>query len=137
MKLNVKGTHITIDPQTRSYLEKKLGALYKFIDDSDSAICGVELAKSTHHQRGEVFRAEITLELPHANGFYRAEATGESVQGAIDGAQEEILRELRRNKRKRLHLLRRGGNKLKEITRDISARGIGMKEFFERFRRRG
>lgn len=134
MNFNVKATNLSLSDRISDYLDKKLEALHKFISDENSVTGGVELARSQHQAKGDVFRAEITIEAPHK--FYRAEAEGETVYSAIDAAQEEILKELRRNKRKRLHLLRRGGNRLKEFTRDLSARGIGVKDFFERFRRR-
>lgn len=116
MKINTKGTSINLTPDVTAYLDKKLDVISKFVTEED-AVCGVELSRSTHHNRGDVFSAEITIEIPGREGVFRAEANGETIESAIDGAQEEILSELRRQKRKYLHLLRRGGQRLKDMVR--------------------
>jgi ribosomal subunit interface protein len=116
MKINTKGSSITLTPDVTAYLDKKLDAVRKLVTEED-AVCSIELSRSTRHNRGDVFGAEITIEIPGREGLFRAEAQGETIESAIDGAQEEILSELRRQKRKYLHLLRRGGQKLKDMVR--------------------
>jgi len=125
---NVKATHIKITPDIQSYLDKRLSSLNKLLDKDDSGVvCNVELERSVHHRRGDVFRAEITLST--RSGVYRAEAKGENIEAAIDGVKGEVMRELRRGKRKREHLLRRGGVVLKDLTHGLSSRGVQMKDF--------
>lgn len=125
---NLKATHITITPDVQGYLDKRLSSLEQLIDRDDSGVvCNVELERSVHHRRGDVFRAEITLRT--RNGVHRADAKGESIEAAIDKVRDEVVRELRRGKRKRMHLLRRGGAALKDFTHSLSARGIKMKDF--------
>jgi len=135
MNFNVKATHFELTDSISDYLDKKVAAFTKFIDDTDAVRGGVELARDRHHSKGEVFRAEITLEAPH--GFFRVSEEGETVFSAIDLAQEEMLKELRRYKDKRLTLLRWGGNQLKEFTRGIGSRSASMKEYIRRFRKKG
>jgi len=131
---NVKATHIKVTPDIQSYLDKRLFALDKLLDDDDSGIiCNVELERLVHHRRGDVFRAEITLST--RSGVYRAEAKGENIEAAIDGVKSEVMRELRRGKRKREHLLRRGGAALKNFTHSLSARGVQVKDFVVRRRK--
>ncbi len=135
MKLNVKATQLELNEHISDYLDKKLHALTKLFEDSDAVICVVELARDTHHIKGDVFRAEITLDMPM--GFFRASETGETVYSAIDAAQEEVLKELRRSKDRRLHLLKRGGHRLKEVTRMLGTRGAHeARRLLDRFRRR-
>ncbi len=129
--INLKATHITITPDVQNYLDKRLLSLEQFIDKDDSGVvCNVELERFVHHRRGDVFRAEITLST--REGVYRAEAKGESVEAAIDKVKDEVVRGLRRKKRKKIHLLRRGGVALKDFTHNLSARGIQMKDFVVR-----
>lgn len=122
MKLNVKGTNLTLSPDVSSYLDKKLAVVRKLIDHEETVVCSVELARNTHHVSGDVFKAEITLEIPGRPGLFRADASGQTIESAIDGAQEEMLGELRKQKRKYLHLLRRGGQKLKDMVRGFRNR---------------
>ena len=133
--INVKATNIKITSDVRAYLDKRLEALEKFVDEDDtSAVCDVELERSTRQQKGNVFRGEITLHT--RSGTYRAEARAETAEAAIDVVKDEVLTTLRRDKRKRGHLLRRSGARLKEFTRDLSARGIAMKDFVIRRRKK-
>lgn len=125
---NIKGTNIELTPDLKAYLEKRFSAFEKFIDKDDtSTVCDVELERSTKHQTGDVFRAEVTM---HTRaGTFRAEEKGETPEAAIDAVKDEIQRELRRTKRKRDHLIRRGGARLKEFTRSFSEQGRRLRDF--------
>jgi len=48
---------------------------------------------------------------------YRADALGESMHAAIDLAVGELVNELGRNKKRRLHILRRGAARIKDYIR--------------------
>ncbi|HEY4502808.1 MAG TPA: ribosome-associated translation inhibitor RaiA [Candidatus Paceibacterota bacterium] len=134
MNINIKGTNLELTADVREYLTKRLRAFEKFLDKDDtSVVCDVELARSTHHQQGDVFRAEITMHT--RRGVNRAESVGETVESAIDGVKREVIRELRRAKRKEVHLLRRGGAKLKAFTNSLSERGGQLKDFITRRRK--
>jgi ribosomal subunit interface protein len=117
MKHNTKSTNLTLTPDIAEYLARKLSAVEKLIDNPGNVFCDVELERSPRHKSGEVFRAEMTLQVGAV--VYRAEESGETIESAIDGAQEELLREFRRSKRKYVHLLRRGGQRVKEILRGL------------------
>lgn len=116
MKINIKGTQYQLTAEVRDYLDKKLAAIGKFIDESQGeAICDVELEHQNAQKHGHVFRAEINL---NAHGeFFRVEDTGESMHAAIDAVHDEIVRRLRKGKNKSIRNVRRGGAKLKEMMR--------------------
>ena len=62
MEVKIKQTNITLTPDIAGYLDKKLEAFEKFVADDPTAICEVEVGKTTkHHQTGNIFFAEITL----------------------------------------------------------------------------
>lgn len=97
------------------YLSKRLSALDKFVDPTDdSAMCYVEVGKvSHHHKSGDVFRAEINLHL--GGKSFRAEAEESDLYAAIDVVKDEMIAELRTHKTKQHNLLRRGGQKIKQM----------------------
>lgn len=132
MHINIKETNITLTPEASEYLDKRLASLEKLIDPDDtSAMADVEVGKTTtHHRQGNVFRAEINVRT--AGKQFRAVAQESTLYSAIDRARDEILREMRRNKRKQIHLLKRSGAQIKEFTRDIYARGMHIKKFLRR-----
>lgn len=136
MNINIKATNITLTPDIRAYLDKRMSSVTDFVDKhAPAAVCDIEIGKTTTGQRhGDIFRAEINIEMD--GQFFRATTEEESVNAAIDKVKKEILRELRRNKRKEIHLLRRGGAKLKGITQTFSVRGARLRGFVEKYRRK-
>ena len=136
MNINIKATNIELSPDIRAYLDKRLSSVADFVDKrAPASVCDVEVGKTTRGQRhGDIFRAEINIEMDGV--FFRATTEEESLNAAIDKVKDEILRELRRHKRKEVHLLRRGGARLKEMTQTLSVRGARIRGFVERYRRK-
>ena len=114
MDYSLKGTGVDITPELRSYLEKQLAHVEKFLASDPTAIVAVEL-EHTPMRHGERNRAEFTVSA--AGEVYRVEAWGESLHSAIDSAEPLLARELRRSKNKRLYLLRRSAARVKEYLR--------------------
>lgn len=125
--LNVKATNIELTSDISTYLEKRLSTLEKLINSTDTtAMFDVEVGRTTeHHQSGKVFRAEINLQMEGKE--LRAVAVAETIQTAIDKAKNEMKRELRRHKQKRLVSIRRGGASIKGFLR-------GAKDLQKHFR---
>ena len=86
MKIIIKTTNIDLTPSFKAYIEKKLSyvpRLLKRLDEKDAAEMRVEAARITrHHKSGDVFRAEINLDLP--GRVLRAEARAGDAREAID-----------------------------------------------------
>ena len=119
MKINERGTNMEITGEIKDFLYKKLAHLDKFIDQTDdSIICDVELGKTTnHHKNGDIFRAEINVFMDGQT--LRAVAEEEDLFSAIDIAKDEIVREVKISKDKKISLIRRGGAKIKGMVKGI------------------
>lgn len=117
MRLTLKATGITIRPDTRDYLDKRLASLGKLIDWNDeSVMVAAELGRTTrHHQSGDVFYAELTVY--RGKESFRAVADAQTVTAAIDAMRDELARELASQKGRRLSLVRRSGTFAKELLR--------------------
>jgi len=113
--INFKITNTEISDQLKDIAENKLSTLEKFIGDAP-AICDLEFERITnHHQSGEIHRAEVNLEI---NGkLYRAEATADSFEKAIDDVRAELYNELQSQQGKKETLMKRGARKVKEMMR--------------------
>ena len=116
---NVKGTGIPVTDELRSYVEKKLSATEKFLQGDSTAHTDVEFEYSQVRDGGK-YRAEFTLS--SGSTVYRAEEWRDTLHEAIDVAAAELTKELRRNKRKSLHLMRRGGAIIKDVMRGLRDR---------------
>ena len=124
MKFNLKATNITINDGIRSYLEKRLQSLDKFLDPADqTVIVDVELGRTTrHHQRGDVFFAEINIH--RGREAFRAVSNRPDLSSAIDDMHDEIAGELASRKGRKLSLARRSGQIAKAILKG-SYDGLG------------
>lgn len=113
MNYAIKGTEVAISDEIRSYIEKRLASLDKFA--SDAARVDVEL----EHQgvyNGPKYRAEFMYHEP-GHELRRSEARGTTLHEAIDLAVGNLVGELSRAKKKRLHTVRRTAVKVKEYLR--------------------
>ncbi len=96
MKITTKTTGLDLTPSLKTYIDKKLGGLAKFVkrfDETGQAELWVEVARTTrHHRHGDVFLAEADLRLPKK--ILRAEEKGEDVRAAIDLLQRKLRSEV-------------------------------------------
>ncbi len=112
--IHFKVTNAEVNNYLKQLVADKFESLKKFIGEAPF-VCEVEFEKVTHHNTGDIYRLETNLEV---NGkFYRAEATEDSFEKAIDAVRSDLERELRHQNTKRDTMLRRGGRKLKEMLR--------------------
>ena len=116
MNYNIKGTAVSITDELRSYLEKKLGSLDKFVHDKEAARTDIELEFSAG-AAGPKYRAEFMLHDPKLPNVLRAEANGTTLHEAIDLTIAELSREMMHTNKKRLHMLRRHAAKVKDFVR--------------------
>jgi ribosomal subunit interface protein len=102
MKITTKTTGLELTPSLKTYIEKKLGGLAKFVkrfDETGQAELWVGVARTTrHHRHGEVFLAEADLRLPKR--ILRAEEEAEDVRAAIDLLQRKLHLEIEKYKTK-------------------------------------
>ncbi len=117
MDIRIKATDYKLTSEIAEYLDQRLKAVEKFIDESMAvARCEVEVGRAAGHpERGNIWRAEGNL--IHGGTPLRAEAEAETVNAAIDEVKDELLRQLRYEKRFHIRLVRRGGALLKRLMR--------------------
>lgn len=122
MNINIKATNVELTTTINEYLNKKIATFDKLIDQKDeSAALNVILAKITkHHQKGDIFKAEMNL---HISGkIFQASSEEQDIFMAIDFVKDEMTRELRSYKDKRIDLIKRGGNKVKQFIKGFYKR---------------
>ena len=122
MDINIKTTNISLTPDLREYLDKRMKTFDKLIDPEDtSVLCNVEVGRtSKHHQHGDIFRAEVNLHT--ASGNFYAASENPTVFIAIDEVQKQILKELRRGRSRRHALMRKGSQQVKDFLLGVSGR---------------
>lgn len=118
MNTNIKTTGITLTPAISDYTKKRLEKVSVFLEKDPSIQCDVELGRiSAHHQKGEVFRAEVHLVGSAKNIYVSAEK--DDLYSAIDAVKDEVLREIKSDKGKKVSLIRRSGLRIKNIVKGL------------------
>lgn len=117
MNIVTKSTNYSLSSDTGEFINEKLGAIGKLLgNDADSALLEVEVGKVTvKHQNGPVYRAEGNLS--SKGKLYRAVATAETMETAVENMRNELTKELTRARGKERGLMRRGGSAVKSFLR--------------------
>ncbi len=118
MNINIKTTNISLTEAISDYTGKRLESVKQFLANDTTAKCDVELGRTTtHHRNGDIFRAEIHIVGKDKDLYASAEEA--DLYKAIDIVRDEILREVRTSKEKKISLIRRGGAKIKSMLRGL------------------
>ncbi|MDO8443110.1 MAG: ribosome-associated translation inhibitor RaiA [bacterium] len=96
MNLDIKATNLELTPAIKQYIETKISGLSKFLEKwekSGKINVKFELARTTnHHSKGEVFYAEMNLNL--GEKMLRAEHSAEDAYKAIDKVKDIMKEEI-------------------------------------------
>lgn len=101
MKINIKATQMELTQAIKDFTQEKMDMLEKYLGDIQVLNCDVEVGVTTHHHsKGEIFRAEVNLNLP--GEMIRVEKTEEDLYKAIDNVKEHLTMAIRKYKEKRI-----------------------------------
>mgnify|MGYP000896085393 CR=1 FL=1 len=95
--------------------EQKLQTLKKFINDDQSVIFTAEFDKVAANNKGAIFHFAANLQVD--GELYRADATEESFEAAVDEVRAELDKKLRRTKSKKDSLSKKAGRAIKRVLR--------------------
>ena len=118
MNIKIKATNFIMTAEVSEYVTRKLESLSRFLNQSESTLCEVEIGKTTnHHKTGDVYKAEVNI-TNDGNQYY---TTAESfdIFSAIDEIRDEAEREIVSRKKKNTTLFRRGAKRIKDMIRNI------------------
>lgn len=87
--VEINGTNIDLTEAIKDHVTEKLGKIASLLEGIEPADARLDLGKTTHHHhKGDVYRAEVNLQLPGA--VLRAEETTEDLYVAIDGMVHKL-----------------------------------------------
>jgi putative sigma-54 modulation protein len=109
MELVVKGRHTRVSPQVRQRIERKLAKLGRL--SSRVQLVEVELTEEPRGRIGGGHRVEASCRTPRRT--FRASATGEDVESALDLVVTRLERQLKDERGKRRARLLEGANRVK------------------------
>ncbi|MEK7535787.1 MAG: ribosome-associated translation inhibitor RaiA [Patescibacteria group bacterium] len=116
MTISFKASGITLTEAIKAYGQDKIGSVASLLADQESANLDLELEKTTaHHQKGEVFRAEVNLR--SMGELFRVEKTAEDLYVAIDLVRDDLIREVKNYKSRTESIFKKGGRLAKRLLR--------------------
>ena len=94
MQVNVKTLNMEMTDAIRQYIDEKMLAIAKIVDEYDgAAMVEGEVGKSTnHHNKGPFMRAEMMLTM--LGNVFRAEEEREDLYEAIDVCKDDLKRQV-------------------------------------------
>lgn len=91
MNIKIKATKIELTPEIEALIGDKIGGLEKYFDNIIG--CEVEVGRTTnHHRKGDVFHAEVNLEVPKA--VIRASADTDDLIKSINEVKDKMRNEI-------------------------------------------
>lgn len=101
MKIDIKATQLSLSPEIKDYLQKKMDGLEKFLGHIPVINCHIEVGLSVGGQKsGEIYRTEINLDLP--GELLRVERTAKDIFKSIDKAKDHMSVLIKKYKEKRI-----------------------------------
>jgi putative sigma-54 modulation protein len=88
MNINIKATKFELTDAIRDYVQSKVDMLEKFLGDLPVINCDFEVEKVGSSNKGDVFRAEINLQIP--KDLLRVEKAASDLYKAIDKVKDHM-----------------------------------------------
>ena len=107
--MQIFSKNVDITKPLQVYLHEKLGAVHKLSNDIISL--RVDISRDTHHNKGDVFRVEVNLNIPKK--LIRVVENKPDVREAIDLVADKLSRQLRDVKGKKMGQIRKLGRVFK------------------------
>lgn len=112
MNFNIRGENLEITPALRDYVEKKIGRMEKYFNDTPSTDVNVRMSVKSN-----IHKVEVTI--PMTGLLLRAEENHTDMYAAIDLVIEKLERQIRKYKTKINRKLRQD-NSLKNIINEAA-----------------
>jgi ribosomal subunit interface protein len=119
MDIRTKTNEYQMTPEVEAYIDERVAHVEKFLKgEAEQARMEVELSRAAgHHKHSEhMYFAEFQLIRPGVP-LVVARNHEPTVNAAIDNAKNELLRQLRQEKRVHVRVWRRGGSLAKRLLR--------------------
>jgi len=89
MKFNIKSKTMIVDSRIEDFISKKIGSLAKIIPHNEIIPVDVGIEKSTHQQKGDVYKIVVQF-LLKGKKLIRAAEKRETLSSAISHVREEL-----------------------------------------------
>jgi putative sigma-54 modulation protein len=89
MQTNIKASKVELTDKVKSYIQKKMDMLDKYLGNFKVIKCEVEVGLAIGSQKsGDIYRAEVNLDLP--GELLRVEKTEKTMEKAVDKVKDHL-----------------------------------------------
>lgn len=114
MQINITHQNFELTDAIKSYAEQKLGAVSKYIKNSEDTTLSIEIGRvSLHHKHENTYEVKSHLRLGSRN--IHIEAVNGDVYAAIDEAKDKLADEVKHDGDKKRSIFKRVARKFKSI----------------------
>jgi len=100
MNVKIKATNVELTSYLLKLVDEKIKKIEKLFSDIPDVMIEVELERTTrHHQKGDLFRAEVQVEVPGGK-LLRAVSKKEDFRSAMVDVREELEVQIKKYKDK-------------------------------------
>lgn len=117
-KININTSDYELTREIKNLIHNKVNSFERFLPVSkyEEVLADIVLAKTTnHHLNGDIYKAELSLK--YKKEIKRGEEVSDNMIFSIEKASEEIIRQIKETKKKKVNLFRSGSKKVKEWLR--------------------
>jgi len=101
MKTKIKATNVELTPYLEELVKEKMADIAKLLRGEKVLIAEIEVGlTSKHHQKGDIYRAEIQIEVP--GKLLRAVSEKEDFRSSLTDAKDEIEKQIIKHKDKKI-----------------------------------
>ena len=101
MKINIKATKVELSEELKTYIQRKMDMLDKYLGSVQALNCDVEVGQAIgSHQAGKIHRCEVNLEVP--GELLRVEKMESDLHKAIDKVKDHLAQAITKYKGKKL-----------------------------------
>lgn len=101
MRPNIRAINLEITPAIQSYIQKKVDMVEKYLGSLKVINCDFEIElTSKHHNKGDIFRAEVNLTIP--GEVLWADFTADDLYKSIDKVKDHLIDLIKKHKEKRI-----------------------------------
>jgi ribosomal subunit interface protein len=92
--MNISGVNLELTDAIETFAREKFGKAAKFVQGIEGLRCDIKLSRTNnHHNKGEVYMADASMQLPGQNIHVSAENS--DLRGAIMEAEKQLVRQLK------------------------------------------
>lgn len=97
MNIQFYAKNVELTENLKDYVNDKIGSLDKY--NFGITECKVDISKSSHHKKGDVYRFEVNIVSSYTKSLIRVVVDSDNIMSAVDEAKDKLGRQITKHKK--------------------------------------